>query len=432
MTMKMISLHYCTVKKVLIFLPFLLAAVLAGAELPPARSVIEIWVWGGPSHLDTFDPKPGAGRDWNGGYGAIPTNVEGIEISEFLPKLARQADKFSIIRSMTHGINAHETATYLMQTGRMPGDGITWPAIGAVIAMCRADTFKGELPPYIALTISKGRFSESGFLGERFKPLATGGNPAAERFQVDGYVPPADRSPEELAARDHLRLELDRFGKAAGEVPALAAFDRAGEEALAIMNSDDVKAFDLSSESPEMRDRYGRNPFGQSCLIARRLVERGIPYITINAQGWDSHKKHFETMKQRTAEMDQGFAALLEDLSEKGLLDSTIVWWSGEFGRTPRIDWNEPWLGGRNHYGACFSAVVAGGGFAGGRVLGASDERGEHPVVRPVTPVDLLWSIYERCGINPAGPLPGSRNSDAPILPGDGSGRIRELYRDSE
>ena len=149
-----------------------------------AKSIIEIWIWGGPSHLETFDPKPKAGKAYNGDYGDIPTNVPGIRISEFLPKLAQQADKYSIIRSMNHRTNGHETATYLMQTGRMPGDGITYPAIGAVIAMLKSSTYKGKLPPYIALTSNKGRFSENGFLSDRFKPLATGSNPNNPRFLV--------------------------------------------------------------------------------------------------------------------------------------------------------------------------------------------------------------------------------------------------------
>jgi hypothetical protein len=162
-------------------------------------------------------------------------------------------------------------------------------------------------------------------------------------------------------------------------------------------------------------------------------VEAGVPYITINVQGWDSHKKHFETMKKLGPQFDQGFAALLEDLAEKGLLDTTLVWCTGEFGRTPRVQTEEPWNGGRNHYSRCFSAVVAGGGFAGGKVLGASDERGERPVERPVTPVDLLWSIYELCGIDPAAKLPNPRNLDLTILPPTaGNSKISELYKEQK
>ena len=330
---------------------------------------------------------------------------------------------------MTHPTGAHETATYLMQTGRMPGDGITYPAIGAVIAMMKSAEYKGKLPPYIAIPINKGRFSENGFLNERFRPMATGGNPNAQRFQVDGYVPPGNLSDAQIKARSQLNRQLDTLGL---PMPQLFAdFDAAGAEAQEIMTGGAAKAFDLNLEPKEIRDLYGRNTLGQTFLAARRLVEAGVPYITINASGWDSHKRHFETMRQRTADMDQGFAALLQDLAERKLLDSTLIWWTGEFGRTPKVDWQEPWLGGRNHYARCFSSVVAGGGFKGGKVVGRSDERAENVVERPVSPVDLLWSIYELAGIDPSAPLPNPRGLELPILPGDGSGKLVELYKEA-
>ena len=186
-----------------------------------AKSIIEIWVWGGPSHLETFDPKPNAGKAYNGDFGDIATNVPGIRISEFLPKLAQQADKYSIIRSMNHHTNGHETATYLMQTGRMPGDGITYPAIGAVIAMLKSSTYKGKLPPYIALTSNKGRFSENGFLSDRFKPLATGSNPNAAKFLVDGFVAPGGISDDHLKKRNLYAEMLDKLIENFGDVPVL-------------------------------------------------------------------------------------------------------------------------------------------------------------------------------------------------------------------
>ncbi len=404
----------------------------AASPAPAAkvRSVIELWIWGGPSHLEMFDPKPDAGPDYNGGYGDIPTNVPGIRISEFLPKLARQADKYSIIRSLTHGINAHETATYLMQTGRMPGGGLTYPAIGAVIAMMKRNEYKGKLPPYIALTSNKERFSENGFLSDIYKPLATGSNPNAARFQVDGFVPPGNVTQQQFAERLKFARALDTLGASMPDHPEFREFDKATDDALAVIQGSDAQAFDLNRESREMRERYGRNTFGQCCLAARRLVQAGVPYITINAQGWDTHKRHFETMKRLEPQFDQGVAALLEDLAEKKLLDSTLIWCTGEFGRKPKVDTGEPWNGGRNHHGDCFSVMVAGGGFAGGRVLGESDAHGEHPVKRPVHPVDLLWSIYELAGINPAGKLPNPRGLDLTILPPDGGkNRIRELYK---
>lgn len=413
--------------RILLFLSLALLALPGSGA--PARSVIEIWVWGGPSQLETFDPKPKASRDYNNGLKAIPTNVRGIEIGEMLPKLAQQADKYSIIRTMTHPQNGHETATYLMQTGREPGGGMVFPAIGTVIAMFKSKEYHGDIPPYVILTVPKGRFSEIGFLDEQYAPLVTGGNPNANTFEVDGIVPPGGLSKEANRKRFELLAQLDRFDPD-GALPESRAFLAAGKAARALLEGDAAKVFDLSLESKEMRDRYGRNSFGQACLAARRLVEAGVPYVTINAQGWDSHKRHFETMAQRTKEMDQAFAALLEDLAEKKLLDTTLVWWSGEFGRTPKIDWNPPWNGGRNHFARCFSAVVAGGGFQGGKVVGESDATASNVVQRPVAPQDLLGSIYELCGIDPDGMLPNPRNLPVTILPPESSaGRLREIYK---
>ncbi len=398
-----------------------------------AKSVIEIWMWGGPSQIDTFDPKPDAPRDYNNGQKAIPTNVEGVYLNESLPKLAEVADKFAIIRSMTHGIFAHETATYMMQTGRNPGGGVVYPAIGAVIARLKSEdgSYKGKLPPYVVLTKAKGRFSETGFLGPKYKPLVTGGDPNKSVFQVDGIVAQGITKKHQLERRK-LLAGLDTLGKALPGDPDFKRFDKAEDEAYELITGKAGEVFDLSQESKETRDRYGRNTFGQSCLMARRLVEQGVPYITINAQGWDTHKRHFESTKKSTADMDQAIAALIKDLDERKLLDTTIVWWTGEFGRTPKILWNEPWNGGRGHYGTCFSAMVAGGGFKGGCVVGASDGRAEHVASRPVYPQDMLGSIYELMGIDPNGLLPNPMGLDLKIMPpsiGE-DGRLKEIYKD--
>jgi len=402
-----------------------------GKLVSRAKSVIEVWIWGGPSQLETFDPKPDAPEAYNGGHKAIPTNVPGISISEYFPLLAQHADKYSLIRTMTHPYNGHETATYLMQTGRVPGGGKVYPAIGAVIAMFKSKEYKGDLPPYVILTVPKGRFSEVGFLSEEFKPLVTGGRPNSARFVVDGIVPPGNVTPEQLKHRFELLDKLDNFGRAVDPAsPVIADFDRAGKDARHIIEGDAAKVFDLSLETREMRERYGLTDLGQSFLVARRLVEAGVPYITINAQGWDSHKRHFETMKTKAAEMDRATTAIITDLSEKGLLDSTLIWWTGEFGRGPKVDVNPPWNGGRNHYAKCFSAMVAGGGFQGGKVVGVSDETASNVVSRPVAPQDLLGSIYELCGIDPDGPLPNPINLKTTILPPESAaGRLREIYR---
>ena len=395
-----------------------------------AKSVIEIWMWGGPCQLETFDPKPDAPYDYNGGRKAIDTNVPGLKIHEWLPELAKCANLYSVIRSMTHPHFGHETATYLMQTGRMPGGGEVYPAIGAVIAMMKAKSYKGDIPPFVILTGEKGRFSELGFLSERYAPLVTGGNPNMQHFVVDGIVPPGGLSVAEVDSRFQLLTELDTYGRAGHKTgEALAEFKASGDAAHKVIKGDAAKTFDLTRETPETRNRYGRTPFAQSLLVARRLVEYGVPYITVNMPGWDSHKRHFETMERRTREFDKALAALLGDLKERKLLDTTVIWASGEFGRTPKVDWDAPWNGGRNHYATCFSALVAGGGFKGGVAVGSSDDTASHVVSRPVTPVDFLGSIYERAGIDPDGPLPNPKGLKLSVLPpASEHGRLKELY----
>ena len=397
----------------------------------PAKSVVEIWLWGGPSQLETFDPKPKAPNEYSNGLKAIPTNVSGMELHEWWPELAKCADLYSIIRSMTHKQFGHESATYLMQTGRLPGGGEVCPAIGTVIAEAKRASYKGDLPPYVILTRAKGRFSEVGFLGPSAAPLVTGGQPNSQRFTVDGIVPPSGITPEIARGRFDLLAALDAWSPAPQSANArwAAAFDAAGKEARRIAEGEAAKVFDLSLEPKELRDRYGRTEIGQSLLAARRLVEYGVPYITVNLPGWDSHKRHFETMKKRSGETDVAVAAFLTDLKAKGLLDSTVVWMSGEFGRTPKIGWEAPWNGGRNHYARCFSALVAGGGFKGGCVVGASDETASNPVARPVSPQDFLGSIYELCGIDPDGPLQNALGKKMTILPPQSAeGRLKEIY----
>lgn len=362
-----------------------------------AKSVIEIWLMGGPSQLETFDPKPDAPKEINGGLKAIDTNVPGIRIHEWLPKLAQCADLYSLVRTVTHPHNGHETAVYLMQTGRLPGGKNVCPAIGTMIAKLKTERgdYHGDLPPSVILTAAKGRFSEIGYLSPEWAPLVTGGDPNQRVFSVDGITPPGGLSAKDIERRFETAALLDNFPVRIEE------FNRAGLEARRIMSGDGAKAFDLAGESAETRAAYGRTKFGQSLLAARRLVEYGVPYITVNLTGWDSHKKHFETMGKTTAMLDQAVAALLKDLKSKGLLETTLVWVSGEFGRRPQADWEPPWTGGRNHYAKCFSVLVAGGGFQGGKVVGESDEVGGTVKTRPVTPQDLLGSFCELCGVDP-------------------------------
>ena len=388
------------------------------AKPAKAKSVIQIFLWGGMSHNDTWDPKPETGREYMGEFGdVLDTNVPGIQVGGLFPELAKQADKYSLIRSMTHGINGHETAAYLMQTGHQPGERLAYPSVGAVFALMKGPEYNGMIPPYVVLTRPQGRFSEEGFLGPNFKPFATGGDPNAARFEVEGVVSRGITDERQNARRDLLG-KLNTMGNLMAESPAAAAAEEAKQQAYDLILGSGRKVFDLSLEEDTLRDRYGRHTFGQDCLVARRMVEAGVPYIVINYPGgWDTHKDHFIRMRRQAPELDQGLASLLLDLSDRGLLESTLVWCCGEFGRGPKVDWQPPWNGGRNHYGKVFTVLVAGGGFRGGAIVGSSDEKALEVKDRPVYPVDLLGSIYDLAGIDSAARLPHPLGVEAHVLP---------------
>jgi uncharacterized protein (DUF1501 family) len=387
-----------------------------------AKSVIQVFLWGGMSHNDTWDPKPDAGYEYMGEFAkAIPTNVDGIQIGELFPMLAKQADKYSLIRSMTHRNNGHETAAYLMQTGHTPGERLAYPSVGAVFALFKKE-YKGIIPPYVVLTQAQGRFSEEGFLGPRFKPFATGGDPNASRFEVEGVVARQITDDRQKNRRELLN-KMNTMGKAMSASPQMAAAEESKKAAYDLILGKGKEVFDLSLEKEALREKYGRHTFGQECLAARRMVEAGVPYVVINYPGgWDTHSNHFATMRRQCPNLDQGLATLLQDLKDRGLLETTIVWCTGEFGRGPKVDWQPPWNGGRNHYGNVFTVLVAGGGFKGGHIVGCSDSKGEEPKDRPVYPVDLLGSIYQLAGIDANAKLPHPMGLEAHVLPSAAEG----------
>lgn len=381
------------------------------------KSVIQIFLWGGMSHNDTWDPKPGSGYDYTGELDkVISSNVDGIQLNSLFPKLAQQADKYSLIRSMTHGNNGHETAAYMMQTGHKPGGRLAYPSVGAIFTYFKKEQYKGLLPPYIVMLQAAGRFSEEGFLGPGYKPFATGGDPNASRFEVQGIVNKGINDARQRARRE-LVDKTNVMGYGLADVPQMAAAEEAKQKAYGLILGKGREVFNLANEPTELRDRYGRHTFGQECLAARRMVEAEVPYVTISFPGgWDTHANHFTTMKRQCPMLDQGVAALLADLSDKGLLDSTLVWCTGEFGRTPKVSWEPPWNGGRHHFGRVFTTMVAGGGFKGGHVVGSSDEKGENVKDRPVYPADLLGSFYLLAGIDADAKLPHPLGFDARVL----------------
>ena len=399
------------------------AAAKAKVKKGQAKSVIQVFLWGGISQNDCWDPKPGTGHDYLGEFDKfIPTNVKGVQLSYLFPELAKQADKYALIRSMTHGIFGHETAAYLMQTGHKPGGRLAYPSVGAIFTYFKKEQYKGLLPPYIVMLRAAGRFSEEGFLGPAYKPFATGGDPNAARFEVQGIVNKGINDARQKARRELLD-KTNLLGYGIADTPEMTTAEAAKDKAYGLILGKGKEVFNLDNEPKAVRDRYGRHTFGQECLAARRMVEAGVPYITISFPGgWDTHANHFPTMKRQCPMLDQGLAVLLADLSERGLLDSTLVWCTGEFGRTPKIYWEPPWNGGRHHYGHVFTVLVAGGGFKGGRVVGSSDELGAYVKERPVYPADLLGSIYLLGGIDATAKLPHPLGFEAHVLDAENEG----------
>lgn len=374
-----------------------------------AKSVIQFFMLGGPTHLDTWDPKPEAGNDYCGPLkNPIPTNVPGIRIGELLPLSAKQADKYSIIRSYNHQDFGHETGAYTVATGALPVGEMVYPSMGAVTSLKKGYDagYQGGLPPYITLTTPLPWFSDTGFLETKYQTFCTYGDPNDKGFRVQGLAMAGGLSEKRLEDRRTLLQSVDTLAKELDKEPAFQQVDNFHQKAYGMVLGDAKKAFDMSQEKDEVREKYGRNIFGQSCLLARRLVEQGVLFITINWGPWDTHTDNFGAMKSVLPVFDKGFSSLMEELAQRGLLESTIVLWYGEFGRTPRIDWAPPWNGGRHHYPLCYSAVVGGGGFRGGTVVGSSDAKGELPKDRPVYPWDLVASIYTLLGISPTEKLP--------------------------
>lgn len=397
----------------------LLFILLFGSKLvaQQAKSVILVYLDGGPSQTDTFDPKPDATREIYGNFkDPIQTNVPNIMLGQKFPLLGAMADKFSLIRSMTHGFNGHETAHYSMITGDLSGGSNVYPSFGSVIAFEKKDTYHGVLPAYISLTNANNRFNEGGFLGNEYKSFDTGGAPESKFFEVDGVV---NRfvNVEKLKTRTSLLQKFEMANKTVVDSQTMQAANLMRTQNMEFISGESRKIFDLTSESKETRDRYGMSRVGQSCLVARKLVEAGVPFINVRTTGWDTHKTHFQRMNEMLPDLDKALSALISDLEEKGLLENTIVLCGGEFGRTPKILYEAPWNGGRAHFGTAFSYLVAGGGFIPGKVVGATDKTGENITERKVYPSDLIGTVYLLMGIDPKSTLPHKLEGKLPILP---------------
>jgi uncharacterized protein (DUF1501 family) len=390
-------------------LPALLERQAHAAEQGKATkdvSLIFVFLHGGLSTIDTWDLKPDAPAEFRGDFKPIDTNVSGIRVGEHVPRVARQMDKFSLIRSFRHHNSDHGPADHYILTGYFPQAGFNpnlkpnnqKPAHGSVIA--RKLGPRGSVPPYVCLP-KMHPSAGSAYLGAGSAPFVIDADPNAPDFAVPDLLPPITLSADRVQARKDLLAQVDRFQKSA-EARANAQAGAVGtyqEKAFALMTSKEAKkAFDIGAEPEKLRDEYGRNSLGQSCLMARRLVEAGVRCVSIDHSNWDTHDNNFATLKRDLLPaLDGAMATLFRDLADRGILDSTLVVVTGEFGRTPRINKNA----GRDHWGPAFTVAMGGGGIKGGRVVGKSDSRAEKPASDPFGPEDLCATMYHQLGIDP-------------------------------
>lgn len=360
-----------------------------------ADAVILIWLAGGPSHLDSWDPKPSATEDVRGTFGTVNTKIAGVKFGEHLPRSAAIAGDLCVIRSMTSPEAAHERGTHYLMTGFPPLPGFGVPAMGAVAAKMLQP--RGALPPYIAVP-TPIEYGGAGFLGAALDPFSPGGDPNQPNFQVRDLAPDGNLTIERVDRRRGLREAVDAaFSRHEASSDRARAVDEFYQSAYAVISSKEARAaFDLKPENDKLRDAYSRNSFGQGCLLARRLVEAGVRFVTVQNGGWDTHNNGFRALAGKLPPFDQGFATLVADLKQRGLLERTLVLVMGEFGRTPRVNAQ----GGRDHYSQCFSIALAGGGAKGGTIVGASDESGANVIERPVRPEDLTATVYHCLGID--------------------------------
>ena len=390
---------------------------------PRAKSVLLVYLGGGLSHHDTFDLKPDAIAEIRGKYHGIPTCVPGLHVGELLPRMAKTMDKVCLVRSGTHENDHHETATNWVLSGKFGSPFGDHPSMGAIVA--HETGFTGKLPPYVAAPRNPSftwELGKSAWLGGRFESFKAG-NPNDAQWKVRDLGRPATVTPAVLERRRSLLQAVDTLAAHIHGNDQIATYDEFSQKATEMILSPDAqRAFDVAQEPAKLRDAYGRSEFGQSCLLARRLVESGVRFVTVNYGGWDHHAKIFEGLDKKVPELDQGLSALLSDLHDRGSLKETLVVVMGEFGRTPKINKDA----GRDHWGRAGSLLFAGAGVQGGRVLGATDKDGAFVVERPVRPADVCDTIYQALGIDPRKLLTTPEGRPVHIL--DEGSLIHELY----
>ncbi len=389
-----------------------------GERLPgeaTAKSCIMLFQFGGPSHIDTFDPKPEAPAEIRGEFAAIATSNPALRISEHLPLLAKRADRFALVRSVHHDRSSHNPGAYYSLTGRRPlnpsvtanASATDFPCPGAIIDHLRPG--RTDVPTAVSLPtmIADGPFRTpgefAGFLGKQHDPLFILADPNAPDFSVDQVTLPDGVTVDRLARRREILARLGELRRLQDGIAAVRGMDAYQQRAFDLLTSTAMqRALRISDEPEALRNRYGRTSYGQSVLLARRLVEQGVRFVTVyysaGIGGWDTHENNFRTLREsRLPQTDAALAALLDDLAERGLLDETLVLWTGDFGRTPKVNGKA----GRDHWPPCQTVLLAGGGVRGGRLIGASDGHGAYPLSDPQRPDDIMASVFSALGLNP-------------------------------
>ncbi len=393
------------------------------APVARARNVLLVYLGGGLSQHDSFDPKPGAVAEIRGKYQTIPTKVPGLHLSERLPKLAQCMDQVCLVRSGTHENDHHETATNWVLSGRFGSPFGDHPSMGSIVA--QETGFTGQVPPYVAVPKNPSftwELGKSAWLGGRYESFKAG-NPNDKDFKVRDLTCPAALPGSTLARRRSLLGAVDTLSRRIQGNDQLATYDEFAQKAAEMVLSPTAqKAFAIDQETSAQRDRYGRSEFGQSCLLARRLIESDVRFVTVNYGGWDHHAKIFDSLDKKLPELDLGLSALIEDLHQRGLLKETLLLVMGEFGRSPKINKDA----GRDHWGRAGSLLFAGAGVQAGKVLGATDKDGAFVTERPVRPADVCYTVYEALGIDPRKILRTPEGRPVEIL--DQGSLITELY----
>jgi hypothetical protein len=421
-------LHAGTLSTLGLTLPAYLSAKPQAADKDV--NCIMLFLLGGPSHIDTWDPKPKAPAEVRGPFQPTATSVPGMQITEIFPKMAKHADKFSLVRSVYHTATAvHDTGHQMMQTGRLFTGGVEHPHAGCVLGYLKGQ--RGEVPAHVLMPRPMGRTGgnmphgqSAGYLGKQYDPFVLNADPSDAKFKVPDLLPPDYISAIRAERRQKMRDAVDGAIASFEKSPQAKQLDENFNLAYRLMSSAQAReAFALDQEPASMRDRYGRTRFGQCCLLARRLIERGVRFVTINMFEtvfdeitWDIHgSKPFTDIQEMSRvvvpSFDQGYSTLLEDLQERGLLSTTMVTALGEFGRTPKIN---P-AGGRDHHPGVWTVIMGGGPIKGGRVVGESEELGYTPKTKPVTPGEIAATIYKGLGLDPHHELPGPQNRPLPL-----------------